>query len=184
MAKMVVSMPAVLIPQAQRPIADLTSGWQSVFADAEALQLPPVKHGLVEVIHADGNIRDLFSVQNTQSDPSGRPGNWVCNNHKATCGTISNERFRISHNGSVRCRRDLAERVGRYIGHPSAIDIDGRINNCSIVGQNSYALFDLGQRQAREVDDFKLPGDLTDAPPRSVFEMSGARKDRRPAQSA
>ena len=125
--------PAVLVPQARLPKAYVASRRQAALADSEALQLPPVEHGLDEIAFRDGNVRGPFAAENAQYDPRGLLTDQDGVGDKAAGRAMADGGFCIDHDRPVGRFGDRGETFMRKVGHPGAIDVDGRVYDRGIV---------------------------------------------------
>src|SRR5499433_2623956 len=90
-------VPAVLLPKTEFAKTDLASRRQPALADAEALQLTPVKHGPGEIAADNGNLRGSLAVEDAQRDPCRRLAYWDRRRNEATGAAIADTGLGIDH---------------------------------------------------------------------------------------
>src|SRR5215467_11314488 len=134
---------------------DLAPRLQPALADAEALQLMPVKHGPGEIAADDGNLRRSLAVEDAQRNPCRRLVYWDRRRNEATGAAIADTGLGIDHDRPV---GDCAE--GRKtLVRTRALVHEARVNDRPIVRQHGRALSDLGHRQADKIDELELSGE-------------------------
>src|SRR5262249_20061334 len=145
----------ILLPQARRTKTDFASRWEPALADAEALQLTPVKHGPGEIAADNGNLRGSLAVEDAQRNPCRRLAYWDRRRNEATGAAIADTGLGIDHDRPV---GDSGEGRKTFV-RTRALEHEARVNDRRIVRQHGHALSDLGHRQADKIDELELSGE-------------------------
>src|SRR5262245_41421855 len=148
-------VPAVLLPKTDFAKTDLAPRRQPALADAETLQLTPVKHGPGEIAADNGNLRGSLAVEDAQRDPCRRLAYWDRRRNEATGAAIADTGLGIAHERPV---GDCGE-VRKTFVRTRALVHEARVNDRRIVRQHGHALSDLGHRQADKIDELELSGE-------------------------
>src|SRR5262249_46953211 len=81
-------LPAVTLPKTESRKPAPAPRRQPALADAEALQLTPVKHGYGEIAADNGNLRGSLAVEDAQRNPCRRLAYWDRRRNEATGAAI------------------------------------------------------------------------------------------------
>src|SRR5262245_2433501 len=142
-------MPAILVPERRRAKTYLAILRQPALFDTKALELAPVEYRPGETAFGDWDVRWLLASEDTQYEVSRIRADQTGADNKTSGATVTNRGFGIDYDGPVRHLGDSLERFVRMVDNTGAIDIDRRIDDCSVLGQHSHTLQQFRHRQAQ-----------------------------------
>ena len=151
--------PPVLLPHRRFAKPQFAARRQAAFAHAPLLQLPPVEHRTDYVRHADRNGCSAFAAENPGGEPAGLLADQRRVEHKSSGGAPAHMGLDVDHDRPVGGPGDFHESVSGREHPPVAVDIEGGVDDCRILGQARQARRELSHRQAGQVQDLHLRPD-------------------------